>query len=115
MVFFFLYESSDLTLESVDMVRALLLFPSAALEADQPNNLPQMYNDCNCKPWHSRQWAPVGYASRYDLVVQTRAAQARKPLASGALEEKQIEHAPEPGTEPESSTAARGDNSKEPP
>ncbi|KAF8196983.1 general substrate transporter [Pholiota molesta] len=93
MVFFFLYESSDLTLESVDM----------------------MYNDCNCKPWHSRQWAPVGYASRYDLVVQTRAAQARKPLASGALEEKQIEHAPEPGTEPESSTAARGDNSKEPP
>jgi len=34
---------------------------------------------------------------RYDLVEQTKAAQARKPLASGALEEKQIENAGENG------------------
>ena len=52
-----------------------------------------MYNDPTCKPWTSRTWAPAGYSSRYDLVEQTKAAQARKPLASGALEEKHIEHA----------------------
>ncbi|KAF9484553.1 general substrate transporter [Pholiota conissans] len=68
-VFFFLYESSDLSLESVD----------------------NMYNDPACKPWTSRTWAPVGYTSRYDLVEQTKAAQARKPFASGAIEEKHIE------------------------
>ncbi|KDR83797.1 hypothetical protein GALMADRAFT_236183 [Galerina marginata CBS 339.88] len=71
MVFFFLYESSDLSLESVD----------------------RMYNDPNCKPWTSRSWAPAGYSSRYDLEEQTKAAQARKPLASGALEDKHIEEA----------------------
>ncbi|KAH9475006.1 High-affinity glucose transporter ght2 [Psilocybe cubensis] len=73
-VFFFLYESSDLSLESVD----------------------NMYNDPHCKPWTSSSWAPAGYSSRYDLVEQTKAAQARKPLASGAIEEKQIEHAGQP-------------------
>lgn len=52
-----------------------------------------MYNDPACKPWTSRTWAPAGYSSRFDLVEQTKAAQARKPLASGALEEKQIENA----------------------
>ncbi|KAJ7734214.1 general substrate transporter [Mycena olivaceomarginata] len=41
-VYFFLYESSDLTLETVDV----------------------MYNDPACKPWTSRQWAPLGYSSR---------------------------------------------------
>ncbi|KJA18936.1 hypothetical protein HYPSUDRAFT_44786 [Hypholoma sublateritium FD-334 SS-4] len=70
-VYFFLYESSDLSLESVD----------------------NMYNDPTCKPWTSRTWAPAGYSSRFDLVEQTKAAQARKPLASGALDEKHIENA----------------------
>ncbi|KAF4622190.1 hypothetical protein D9613_009424 [Agrocybe pediades] len=76
-VYFFLYESSDLSLESVD----------------------DMYNDPKCKPWTSTKWAPVGYSSRYDLVEQTKAAQARKPLESGAIEEKQIEHAGATGNE----------------
>ncbi|KAF8876788.1 general substrate transporter [Gymnopilus junonius] len=83
-VFFFLYESSDLSLESVDV----------------------MYNDPNCKPWTSTSWAPAGYASRFDLTEQTKAAQARKPLASGALEEKHIEDtggkAPSGGSEADS-------------
>ncbi|KAJ2925986.1 hypothetical protein H1R20_g11093, partial [Candolleomyces eurysporus] len=74
-VFFFLYESSDLSLESVD----------------------DMYNDPKCKPWTSTKWAPAGYTSRYDLVEQTKAAQARKPLAE-PLEEKQIEHAASPAS-----------------
>ncbi|KAK0471387.1 general substrate transporter [Armillaria novae-zelandiae] len=61
MVYFFLYESSELSLESVD----------------------QMYNDPNCKPWTSRQWAPPGYKDRRDLVEQTRAAEAQKaPFAT---------------------------------
>ena len=55
-----------------------------------------MYNDPKCKPWTSTKWVPAGYSSRYDLVEQTKAAQARKPLA-GPLEEKQIEHAAAPG------------------
>ncbi|KAH6901496.1 monosaccharide transporter [Coprinopsis sp. MPI-PUGE-AT-0042] len=69
-VYLFLYESSNLSLESVD----------------------NMYNDPDCKPWTSRQWVPAGYKSRFDLVEQTKAAQARKPLAMDT-EEKQIEHA----------------------
>ncbi|KAJ1023439.1 hypothetical protein NDA16_003056 [Ustilago loliicola] len=40
--FFFVYESSDLTLEDVDA----------------------MYNDPNCKAWHSTKWVPAGYTSR---------------------------------------------------
>ncbi|KAF9005036.1 general substrate transporter [Cyathus striatus] len=71
-VFFFLYESSDLSLESVDV----------------------MYNDPKCKPWTSSRWAPPGYTSRYDLVQQTQNAQAHKPLASGALEEERAEYVP---------------------
>ncbi|TFK38512.1 general substrate transporter [Crucibulum laeve] len=72
-VYFFLYESSDLSLESVD----------------------NMYNDPDCKPWTSHRWAPAGYSSRHDLVQQTKAAQSHKPLASGALEEKYIENTSE--------------------
>ncbi|TFK22534.1 monosaccharide transporter [Coprinopsis marcescibilis] len=68
-VFFFLYESSDLSLESVD----------------------NMYNDPKCKPWTSRHWAPAGYSSRYDLVEQTKAAQARKPPLTATEEHNQIE------------------------
>jgi SP family sugar:H+ symporter-like MFS transporter len=48
-----------------------------------------MYNDPDCKPWTSRSWAPDGYTSRLE---RTREGQARK-LESGALDEKQIEHA----------------------
>ncbi|PWN48394.1 putative HXT5-hexose transporter [Violaceomyces palustris] len=40
--YFFVYESSDLSLESVD----------------------EMYNDAACKPWNSRKWSPAGHASR---------------------------------------------------
>ncbi|TFK51298.1 general substrate transporter [Heliocybe sulcata] len=70
-VFLFLYESSDISLEAVD----------------------QMYSDPACKPWTSRQWAPPGYANRTDLIQQSRAAEGHKPLASGALEESQMETA----------------------
>ncbi|KAG6812815.1 hypothetical protein H0H92_000273 [Tricholoma furcatifolium] len=68
-VFFFLYESSDLSLEAVD----------------------QMYNDPNCKPWTSRQWAPPGYNSRYDLVEKSRAAEADKPFSSADADDQRIE------------------------
>ena len=70
-VYFFLYESSDLTLESVD----------------------QMYNDPTCKPWTSRRWAPPGYENRGDLIEQTKAAGAGKPFASGDVEKKHVENA----------------------
>lgn len=52
-----------------------------------------MYNDPNCKPWTSHKWAPPGYTSRFDLAEQKKTAEARKLLESGALDEKQIEHA----------------------
>ncbi|OSX62955.1 hypothetical protein POSPLADRAFT_1039800 [Postia placenta MAD-698-R-SB12] len=65
-VYFFLYESSDLSLESVDM----------------------MYSDPYCKPWTSRSWAPPGFSSRADLVEQSRAAEAHKPLATEERIEK---------------------------
>ncbi|KAG8873743.1 hexose transporter hxt1 [Tulasnella sp. 331] len=42
-VFLFLYESSGLTLEAVDV----------------------MYNDPNAKPWTSGSWAPPGFTDRY--------------------------------------------------
>ncbi|KAI0721758.1 general substrate transporter [Fomitopsis betulina] len=67
-VYFFLYESSDLSLESVDM----------------------MYGDPYCKPWTSANWAPPGFSSRADLIDQTRAAEQRKPLVTG-IEEARIE------------------------
>ncbi|KAH8105333.1 general substrate transporter [Cristinia sonorae] len=44
-VYFFLYESSDLSLEDVDA----------------------MYNDPRCKPWTSSRWAPEGFATRGDV------------------------------------------------
>ncbi|EPQ53106.1 general substrate transporter [Gloeophyllum trabeum ATCC 11539] len=74
-VFLFLYESSDISLEAVD----------------------QMYADPNCKPWTSRRWAPPGYVDRKDLIGQSRAAEGQKPLASGALEETRVEKAEEGG------------------
>ncbi|KII90366.1 hypothetical protein PLICRDRAFT_52109 [Plicaturopsis crispa FD-325 SS-3] len=69
-VYCFLYESSDLSLEAVDM----------------------MYCDPNCKPWTSRRWAPAGFENRQDLVEQTRAAEARKPREAGrGVEEARLE------------------------
>ncbi|KAH9840601.1 general substrate transporter [Rhodofomes roseus] len=72
-VYFFLYESSDLSLESVDM----------------------MYGDPYCKPWTSAKWAPPGFNSRQDLIEQQRAAESHKPLATG-VEEARIEKTDEP-------------------
>ncbi|KAI0337288.1 general substrate transporter [Trametopsis cervina] len=46
-VWAFLYESSGMGLESVDM----------------------MYNDPTCKPWTSRRWAPEGFTDRAELVA----------------------------------------------
>ena len=40
-----------------------------------------MYRDPDCRPWTSRNWAPIGYENRTVLVEQTRAALAHKPLA----------------------------------
>ncbi|KAG2155291.1 general substrate transporter [Suillus bovinus] len=68
-VYFFLYESSNLSLESVNM----------------------MYTDPDCKPWTSGKWAPPGYSSRQDLIDKTRAAEAHQSLASSALEGGRIE------------------------
>ncbi|KAG8744530.1 hexose transporter hxt1 [Ceratobasidium sp. 414] len=62
-VFFFLYESSSLSLEAVDV----------------------MYNDQNVKPWTSRNWQPpanYGYSDRGDLVDQTHAQEQNKPVMS---------------------------------
>jgi SP family sugar:H+ symporter-like MFS transporter len=64
-VFFFLYESSNLSLESVN----------------------DMYNDPHTKAWTSGRWAPEGYNDRKDLVEQTKAAEAQKPL-EGAKEQR---------------------------
>ncbi|KAF9220612.1 general substrate transporter [Gyrodon lividus] len=68
-VYFFLYESSDLSLENVNM----------------------MYIDPNCKPWTSRKWAPPGFSSRQDLAEKTKAAEEDKPLACGVVKEQKIE------------------------
>ncbi|KAL4244691.1 major facilitator superfamily protein [Abortiporus biennis] len=62
-VYFFLYESSDLSLEHVD----------------------QMYNDPSCKPWTSVHWAPDGFESRADLVEHRKVEQAQK---LGLVDEK---------------------------
>ncbi|GAA5825400.1 hypothetical protein JCM5353_003617 [Sporobolomyces roseus] len=61
-VFFFLYESSNLSLENVDM----------------------MYNDPNCKPWTSKKWIPAGHESRGDY------ADGRK--AEGKLTSEKPQH-----------------------
>ena len=71
-VYFFLYESSDLSLESVDM----------------------MYCDPNCKPWNSRTWAPEGFTGREDLVEQDRAAAKMK--SPEGIEEGRVEKVAEP-------------------
>lgn len=45
-----------------------------------------MYNDPNCKAWNSGRWAPPGFKSRQDLIEQSRAAEAHKPLAGETTE-----------------------------
>ncbi|KAG6885807.1 hypothetical protein C0993_009567 [Termitomyces sp. T159_Od127] len=77
-VFFFLYESSDLSLESVDL----------------------MYNDPSCKPWTSRHWAPPGYRSRYDIAQQNKAAE------SAGVDESRVEKADANGTNSSATTTA---------
>jgi len=74
-VYFFLYESSGLSLESVDM----------------------MYMDPSCKPWNSSTWAPAGYANRKELEEQIPTAEAHKPLAG--LDEERKETVAENGVE----------------
>ncbi|KAH7337476.1 putative quinate utilization pathway quinate transporter [Rhizoctonia solani] len=77
-VYLFLYESSSLSLEAVDV----------------------MYNDPNIKPWTSRNWEPpadYGYSGRNDLVDQTRAQDANKPVV-GHIEKKAPSEADAPGT-----------------
>ncbi|EAU83615.1 monosaccharide transporter [Coprinopsis cinerea okayama7 len=83
-VYFFLYESSNLSLESVD----------------------NMYNDPDCKAWNSRHWVPAGYSSRFDLVEQTKAAQARKPFAKPQGDEQRMEKAGDINSEASSAASA---------
>ena len=45
-----------------------------------------MYNDPKCKPWTSGSWAPVGYSSRREFMVQMKAVETKKPLDNGAFE-----------------------------
>ncbi|KAI0050085.1 general substrate transporter [Auriscalpium vulgare] len=66
-VFFFLYESSGISLEMVD----------------------QMYNDPACKPWTSSTWAPEGYANRDELRQKIREEEAKKPLTAAHAEATQ--------------------------
>ncbi|KAI0764259.1 general substrate transporter [Trametes elegans] len=77
-VYLFLYESSDLSLESVDM----------------------MYCDPTVKPWNSSTWAPAGFRSRQDLIEQARAAEMHKPLEAGGGEETRFEKAGGPAEVP---------------
>ncbi|KAL5522913.1 hypothetical protein ACEPAF_1180 [Sanghuangporus sanghuang] len=58
-VFFFLYESSGLTLENVDL----------------------MYRDPNALPWKSRSWYPAGYNSRAEVEAETRKVLEEKKQA----------------------------------
>ncbi|GAA5986787.1 hypothetical protein JCM11641_004791 [Rhodosporidiobolus odoratus] len=55
-VYFFLYESSGLSLENVD----------------------RMYNDPNCKPWNSSKWIPTGADTRKDYLNGLKAEQKTK-------------------------------------
>ena len=81
-VYLFLYESSDLSLEEVDA----------------------MYCDPNCTSWKSRTWAPEGFASRKDFVESKRMSEKRGPGgahaagggkkgAAAKVEDVQVEHA----------------------
>lgn len=84
-VYFFLYESSDLSLESVDL----------------------MYNDPRCSPWNSRRWVPEGFTSRDDLVAQDRVDEARKSPV-GVEDARNEKVASEDGHVPSGKGAAKG-------
>jgi len=77
-VYFFLYESSGLSLEAVDV----------------------MYNSPDVKPWTSGKWAPPGYASRYDFV---KAKEANEGGADALMQEVTVV-----GSHSDDSTAAGG-------
>jgi SP family sugar:H+ symporter-like MFS transporter len=59
-VYFFLYESSGLSLEAVDM----------------------MYQDPACKPWNSSGWAPEGYSNREEFETKTKEERASDRLSA---------------------------------
>ena len=63
-VYFFLYESSGMSLENVDL----------------------MYRDASTRPWNSRQWAPPGFSSRRELEEEVQ-----KPRRGTALGGKDAE------------------------
>jgi len=67
-VYFFLYESSDLSLEHVD----------------------QMYNDPTCKPWTSHRWAPEGFETRADVAEHNQSEKEQKLAVRDSQE--QVEH-----------------------
>ncbi|KZP13725.1 general substrate transporter [Athelia psychrophila] len=60
-VYFFLYDSSNLSLEAVNL----------------------MYTDPACTPRNSTKWAPPGFSSRKDLVEQVKAGETGKPWVGG--------------------------------
>ncbi|KAI0781707.1 general substrate transporter [Irpex lacteus] len=64
-VYFFLYESSDLSLENVDA----------------------MYNDPDCKPWTSSRWVPSGFSSRDQVVAEVNASRV---AGQGAIEVEEM-------------------------
>ncbi|KAI1788235.1 general substrate transporter [Ganoderma leucocontextum] len=85
-VYLFLYDSSDLSLEEVDA----------------------MYCDPNCTSWNSRVWAPEGFASRRDFVESKRmsgkggamdgaSASGKEGAGAAKLEDMQVEHAQSDG------------------
>ncbi|EJF60935.1 general substrate transporter [Dichomitus squalens LYAD-421 SS1] len=70
-VYFFLYESSDLSLEEVD----------------------DMYCDPACRPWTSRAWAPEGFPSRREFAEsKTAADRAQSPAGKKAHGEMDVQH-----------------------
>ncbi|KAH8103689.1 general substrate transporter [Phellopilus nigrolimitatus] len=64
-VYLFLYESSGMSLENVDL----------------------MYRDASAFPWTSRQWAPPGYGSRKEVERENKAKRA--PVTVDGDSEKQ--------------------------
>lgn len=73
MVFFFYYESSNLTLEQVD----------------------EMYLDPACKPWKSGSWVPKGYNSRREAAESEK---DRMDADAGLGDSRHIEHAGRTGS-----------------
>ena len=68
-VFFFLYESSGLTLENVDLV--CIRF-ERFMNQIMLTLASKMYRDPNCVPWQSGSWYPPGYSSRAEVEAEVR-------------------------------------------